>query len=178
MPPVRKRRAWGLCAPVRRPARRLCAVDSATAAWCSAGVSILLAMSGQFISLAPVPCSCSYRSPCSSCSLNCLFLTSCVRSRKHTGERPFACHCGKQFSRLDNLRQVSLALFSADSGLILCFPACANRALGQDRPQRADDARSDVAPHGACSLVAPQPTAPVPLAGRATGLAVAAVHPQ
>src|SRR6266850_5267523 len=28
--------------------------------------------------------------------------TSC---RKHTGERPFTCHCGKQFSRLDNLRQ-------------------------------------------------------------------------
>lgn len=26
-------------------------------------------------------------------------------TRKHTGERPFACHCGKQFSRLDNLRQ-------------------------------------------------------------------------
>ncbi|PFH53509.1 hypothetical protein AMATHDRAFT_54646 [Amanita thiersii Skay4041] len=25
--------------------------------------------------------------------------------RKHTGERPFGCHCGKQFSRLDNLRQ-------------------------------------------------------------------------
>ncbi|EPQ50730.1 hypothetical protein GLOTRDRAFT_123536 [Gloeophyllum trabeum ATCC 11539] len=25
--------------------------------------------------------------------------------RKHTGERPFTCHCGKQFSRLDNLRQ-------------------------------------------------------------------------
>ncbi|KAG7086195.1 hypothetical protein E1B28_002158 [Marasmius oreades] len=25
--------------------------------------------------------------------------------RKHTGERPFNCHCGKQFSRLDNLRQ-------------------------------------------------------------------------
>ncbi|KAJ7257212.1 hypothetical protein B0H12DRAFT_1111449, partial [Mycena haematopus] len=24
---------------------------------------------------------------------------------KHTGERPFACHCTKQFSRLDNLRQ-------------------------------------------------------------------------
>ncbi|CAE7141257.1 unnamed protein product [Rhizoctonia solani] len=29
--------------------------------------------------------------------------------RKHTGERPFACHCGKQFSRLDNLRQASHA---------------------------------------------------------------------
>ncbi|KAF9229022.1 hypothetical protein BS17DRAFT_691569 [Gyrodon lividus] len=25
--------------------------------------------------------------------------------RKHTGERPFTCHCAKQFSRLDNLRQ-------------------------------------------------------------------------
>ncbi|KAG1758373.1 hypothetical protein EDD22DRAFT_784038 [Suillus occidentalis] len=25
--------------------------------------------------------------------------------RKHTGERPFTCHCSKQFSRLDNLRQ-------------------------------------------------------------------------
>ena len=26
-------------------------------------------------------------------------------NRKHTGERPFTCHCSKQFSRLDNLRQ-------------------------------------------------------------------------
>ncbi|TAQ88829.1 hypothetical protein B7494_g2823 [Chlorociboria aeruginascens] len=25
--------------------------------------------------------------------------------RKHTGERPFECHCGRKFSRLDNLRQ-------------------------------------------------------------------------
>src|SRR6266403_6122923 len=25
--------------------------------------------------------------------------------RQHTGERPFTCQCGKQFSRLDNLRQ-------------------------------------------------------------------------
>ncbi|KAL7272984.1 Up in starvation [Rhizina undulata] len=27
--------------------------------------------------------------------------------RKHTGERPFQCHCGRAFSRLDNLRQHS-----------------------------------------------------------------------
>jgi len=25
--------------------------------------------------------------------------------RKHTGERPFQCHCSRRFSRLDNLRQ-------------------------------------------------------------------------
>lgn len=29
-------------------------------------------------------------------------LTGC---RKHTGERPFQCHCARRFSRLDNLRQ-------------------------------------------------------------------------
>jgi hypothetical protein len=28
-----------------------------------------------------------------------------ISSRKHTGERPFQCHCSRRFSRLDNLRQ-------------------------------------------------------------------------
>ena len=28
-----------------------------------------------------------------------------IPSRKHTGERPFQCHCSRRFSRLDNLRQ-------------------------------------------------------------------------
>ena len=28
-----------------------------------------------------------------------------TQRRKHTGERPFQCHCGRRFSRLDNLRQ-------------------------------------------------------------------------
>ena len=28
-----------------------------------------------------------------------------MRDRKHTGERPFQCHCSRRFSRLDNLRQ-------------------------------------------------------------------------
>ncbi|KAF8954549.1 hypothetical protein BDZ97DRAFT_1618870, partial [Flammula alnicola] len=32
------------------------------------------------------------------------------RIRKHTGERPFSCHCGKQFSRLDNLPQHAQAV--------------------------------------------------------------------
>lgn len=34
--------------------------------------------------------------------LSCFVLT--IR-RKHTGERPFQCHCNRRFSRLDNLRQ-------------------------------------------------------------------------
>ncbi|KAJ7114203.1 hypothetical protein C8R43DRAFT_128590 [Mycena crocata] len=33
--------------------------------------------------------------------------------RKHTGERPFACHCTKQFSRLDNLRQHAQTVHSS-----------------------------------------------------------------
>jgi hypothetical protein len=32
----------------------------------------------------------------------CLIL---ILGRKHTGERPFECHCSRRFSRLDNLRQ-------------------------------------------------------------------------
>lgn len=35
-------------------------------------------------------------------SLFCSMLTT---HRKHTGERPFQCHCARRFSRLDNLRQ-------------------------------------------------------------------------
>ncbi|KAJ7738252.1 hypothetical protein DFH07DRAFT_1064578 [Mycena maculata] len=37
--------------------------------------------------------------------------------RKHTGERPFACHCNKQFSRLDNLRQHASTVHAEDMEL-------------------------------------------------------------
>lgn len=44
-----------------------------------------------------------------SLSLSHVQETGCVltapRHRKHTGERPFKCHCGREFSRLDNVRQ-------------------------------------------------------------------------
>ena len=58
-----------------------------TVGWCSRGASISLDTSGSSLILSADTC--SYR----------------PRVRKHTGERPFSCHCGKQFSRLDNLRQ-------------------------------------------------------------------------
>ncbi|GAA5890857.1 hypothetical protein JCM8208_003075 [Rhodotorula glutinis] len=32
--------------------------------------------------------------------------------RKHTGERPFKCHCGREFSRLDNVRQHAATVHS------------------------------------------------------------------
>jgi C2H2 transcription facotor len=32
-------------------------------------------------------------------------VTELTCNRKHTGERPFQCHCSRRFSRLDNLRQ-------------------------------------------------------------------------
>ncbi|CAO1619657.1 unnamed protein product [Sympodiomycopsis kandeliae] len=35
--------------------------------------------------------------------------------RKHTGERPFRCHCGKAFSRLDNLRQHAQTVHSDET---------------------------------------------------------------
>lgn len=37
--------------------------------------------------------------------------------RKHTGERPFQCHCGKSFSRLDNLRQHASTVHSDETEL-------------------------------------------------------------
>ncbi|KAK8861687.1 hypothetical protein IAR55_002510 [Kwoniella newhampshirensis] len=37
--------------------------------------------------------------------------------RKHTGERPFPCHCGKAFSRLDNLRQHSATVHADQAAL-------------------------------------------------------------
>ena len=52
--------------------------DLATAEWCSLVANTLPGTFGKFSSLL---------------------------TRKHTGERPFQCHCQKSFSRLDNLRQ-------------------------------------------------------------------------
>ncbi|SCV67065.1 BQ2448_5711 [Microbotryum intermedium] len=37
--------------------------------------------------------------------------------RKHTGERPFKCHCGRLFSRLDNVRQHATTVHADDAEL-------------------------------------------------------------
>lgn len=37
--------------------------------------------------------------------------------RKHTGERPFSCECGRTFSRLDNLRQHAATVHQGDENI-------------------------------------------------------------
>ncbi|WWC96820.1 hypothetical protein V866_003695 [Kwoniella sp. B9012] len=61
--------------------------------------------------------------------------------RKHTGERPFPCHCGKAFSRLDNLRQHAATVHADQSALneaMLSSLAPVHAALSQraNRDQR------------------------------------------
>ena len=62
-------------------------------------------------------------------------------SSKHTGERPFPCHCGKAFSRLDNLRQHSATVHADQAALneaMLTSLAPVHAALSQraNRDQR------------------------------------------
>ncbi|KAI9570716.1 hypothetical protein HD554DRAFT_2017943 [Boletus coccyginus] len=69
--------------------------------------------------------------------------------RKHTGERPFTCHCSKQFSRLDNLRQHAQTVHSdkqeqnermmRDLTSLHASMAAANKA-GQPRGKRGQAA--------------------------------------
>ena len=61
--------------------------------------------------------------------------------RKHTGERPFPCHCGKAFSRLDNLRQHAATVHSDqaplnDSMLTSLTPVHAALSQRANRDQR------------------------------------------
>lgn len=60
---------------------------------------------------------------------------------KHTGERPFPCHCGKAFSRLDNLRQHAATVHADQTQLneaMLTSLASVHAALSQraNRDQR------------------------------------------
>ncbi|KAH9885077.1 hypothetical protein C8Q73DRAFT_613490, partial [Cubamyces lactineus] len=81
--------------------------------------------------------------------------------RKHTGERPFTCHCGKQFSRLDNLRQHAQTVHADKqdqnermmqelTSLHASMTAAAKG--GQSRSKRGQAASSAISPTGAPSL--------------------------
>ena len=75
--------------------------------------------------------------------------------RKHTGERPFTCHCSKQFSRLDNLRQHAQTVHAdkqdqnermmRELTSLHASMAAANKA-GQTRGKRGQAAISVAAP--------------------------------
>lgn len=67
-------------------------------------------------------------------------------ARKHTGERPFPCHCGKAFSRLDNLRQHAATVHADQAGLndaMLNSLAPVHAALSQ-RANREQRKRGEV----------------------------------
>ncbi|KAL7424615.1 Up in starvation [Cryptotrichosporon argae] len=66
--------------------------------------------------------------------------------RKHTGERPFPCHCGKSFSRLDNLRQHAATVHAENQPLnesMLNSLAAVHAALSQ-RANREQRRRGEV----------------------------------
>ncbi|WRT65821.1 uncharacterized protein IL334_002770 [Kwoniella shivajii] len=66
--------------------------------------------------------------------------------RKHTGERPFPCHCGKAFSRLDNLRQHAATVHADQAPLndaMLASLASVHATLSQ-RANREQRKRGEV----------------------------------
>jgi hypothetical protein len=65
--------------------------------------------------------------------------------RKHTGERPFPCHCGKAFSRLDNLRQHAATVHSDSTELnermlraLAPVHAALSQRAGKEQRQRGE----------------------------------------
>lgn len=81
--------------------------------------------------------------------------------RKHTGERPFNCHCGRAFSRLDNLRQHSSTVHADEPIPINSLAASSNsrysrhpksgpggraRAQSNPNPTTSDQAQSQAPP--------------------------------
>lgn len=73
-------------------------------------------------------------------------LTILSDARKHTGERPFPCHCGKAFSRLDNLRQHAATVHADQTQLndaMLASLASVHAALSQ-RANREQRRRGEV----------------------------------
>lgn len=60
--------------------------------------------------------------------------------RKHTGERPFQCHCSRRFSRLDNLRQHAQTVHVNEDIPIDSLAASSSRFQRQIRTERVRQA--------------------------------------
>ncbi|KAK9467111.1 hypothetical protein V1512DRAFT_237765 [Lipomyces arxii] len=56
--------------------------------------------------------------------------------RKHTGERPFRCTCGRSFSRLDNLRQHAHTVHAADTPVTAAVTSSTAAPLSAPLPYR------------------------------------------
>ncbi|GAP90619.1 putative nutrient and stress factor 1 [Rosellinia necatrix] len=68
--------------------------------------------------------------------------------RKHTGERPFQCHCSRRFSRLDNLRQHAQTVHVNEDIPMDSLAASGTRFQRQmrpDRPRQTGRARASTA---------------------------------
>lgn len=61
-------------------------------------------------------------------------------NRKHTGERPFQCHCSRRFSRLDNLRQHAQTVHVNEDIPIDSLAATGSRFQRQIRTERVRQA--------------------------------------
>ncbi|KAI1183764.1 hypothetical protein F5B17DRAFT_111729 [Nemania serpens] len=71
--------------------------------------------------------------------------------RKHTGERPFQCHCSRRFSRLDNLRQHAQTVHVNEDIPIDSLAAAGTRfqrQLRTDRVRQAGRARASTVAAG------------------------------
>ncbi|TGZ81167.1 hypothetical protein EX30DRAFT_267950 [Ascodesmis nigricans] len=86
--------------------------------------------------------------------------------RKHTGERPFMCHCGRWFSRLDNLRQHSSTVHADEEIPDTSLAASGTRYQRHVRTESVrEPSRSRT--HSLSEVIAPEPAGqkiqPVPI---------------
>jgi C2H2 transcription facotor len=78
-----------------------------------------------------------------------------THGRKHTGERPFQCHCSRRFSRLDNLRQHAQTVHVNEDIPIDSLAATGSRYQRQIRTERVRPAAGRARAATSGSLGAP-----------------------
>ncbi|KAF8537416.1 hypothetical protein BDD12DRAFT_226398 [Trichophaea hybrida] len=93
--------------------------------------------------------------------------------RKHTGERPFMCHCGRWFSRLDNLRQHSSTVHADEEIPQDSLAATGTRYQRHGRPERVRprsraQSQSDIQPPTEQEMQSAPPALGSPMVDRRT----------